>query len=179
MTHSVSRRKFLAATAIAAPLLATPLAGLALPRGARELGFYHAHTGEKLKLVYWESGAYLADAMLEINRLLRDFRTGDVHPIDPGVLDILHATRSSLGSSGRFEIISGYRSPTTNAMLAGRNSGVAKKSLHVQGRALDVRLQGVEIAHLRGAALELRAGGVGYYPKSDFVHVDTGRFRSW
>ena len=179
MTQTVSRRSFLAAAAIAAPVLATPLAGLATPRGARALDFYHTHTSEKLKLVYWEDGEYLVDAMDEINHLLRDFRTGDVHPIDPGVLDILHAARSSLGSNESFEIISGYRSPATNAKLAGRSNGVAKKSLHMQGRALDVRLQGAEIAALRDAAVAQRAGGVGYYPKSDFIHVDTGRFRTW
>jgi uncharacterized protein YcbK (DUF882 family) len=179
MTHTVSRRKLLAAAATVAPVLASPLTSLAAARDVRELGFVHAHTSEKLRLVYWEAGDYLADALQDINRLLRDFRTDDVYPIDPGVLDILHATRSRLGAHGRFEILSGYRSPKTNAMLANKSTGVAKRSLHMQGRALDVRLQGVAVADLRAAAVSLRAGGVGHYPASGFVHVDTGRVRTW
>lgn len=179
MAQTLSRRKFLAAAAIASPMLANPLVSVAAPLKVRELRFFHTHTGEKLKLVYWEDGEYLADALSEINQLMRDFRTGDVHPIDPAVLDILNAVRATLDAPAEFEVISGYRSPATNSVLAAQDAGVAKKSLHMQGRALDVRLRGNATADLRDAAIALRAGGVGYYPESQFVHIDTGRFRTW
>ena len=179
MAQTFSRRKFLAAAAMASPMLANPLASIAAPHHVRELGFFHAHTSEKLTLVYWENGEYLADALSEINQLMRDFRTGDVHPIDPGVLDMLSSIRLGLDSRAQFEIISGYRSPATNSMLAAKSTGVSTRSLHMQGRALDIRLSGVATSELRDAATALRAGGVGYYPDSHYVHVDTGRFRTW
>lgn len=179
MAQTISRRKLLAAAATASPILATPLTCLAFGERPRELGFFHTHTGQKLRLIYWENGQYLADAMTAIDRLLRDFRTGDIHPIDPGVIDILHATQIAIGRGTRFEIISAYRSPITNSLLAANSTGVAKRSLHMQGRALDIRLQGVATDTLRDAAMSLRAGGVGYYHQSDFIHVDTGRVRTW
>lgn len=147
----------------------------------RSLAFYHTHTRERLRLTYAEGGTHLPKALEEINHFLRDFRTGDEHPIDVGLLDVLHQLRlrAGVGSNGTFEIISAYRSPKTNKMLRDRSSAVAQKSLHMQGKAMDVRLTGVRIARLREEALSLNAGGVGYYPESDFVHVDTGRVRQW
>ncbi len=151
----------------------------AAPAAPRRLAFYHTHTAEKLEVVYREDGRYLDDALAEVNHYLRDFRTGDTHPIDPVLLDTLSDIQALTGRTGRFEVISAFRSPRTNAMLAGKNGGVADRSLHIQGQAIDVRLPGLDTADLRRAALEIGAGGVGYYPASDFVHLDTGRVRSW
>jgi uncharacterized protein YcbK (DUF882 family) len=133
-----------------------------------------------LRVTYVENGVPVPEALAEISRFLRDFRTGDVHPIDPDLLDALYALRTRAGDRGTYEIISAYRSPRTNEML--RNSGgggVAKRSLHMEGKAIDVRLTGVRTSRLREEALALHVGGVGYYPDSDFVHVDTGRVRQW
>jgi uncharacterized protein YcbK (DUF882 family) len=177
-----SRRRFLVSLAIslAVPALVAPRRAGALAAAApRELAFVNTHTGEKLSTVYAERGAYVPGALDEINHLLRDFRTGDVHPIDPALLDQLAALAALTRGSGCYEVICGYRSPKTNAMLRERSSGVAKGSLHLQGRAIDVRLPGVPLTRLRDAARHMAAGGVGYYPKSDFIHLDTGRVRSW
>jgi uncharacterized protein YcbK (DUF882 family) len=144
----------------------------------RALAFHHTHTGERLQVVYYALGGYLADALVSVNRVLRDFRTGEQHSIDPRLLDTLCALRAACGG-GTFEIISGYRSPQTNAMLRRASTGVAEGSLHTTGRAIDVRLVGTPTARLRDAAIALGHGGVGYYPGSDFVHLDTGRVRTW
>ena len=117
--------------------------------------------------------------MAAINRHLRDFRTGDEHVIDPALLDLLHRLRLTLGAEHPFEVISGYRSPKTNQMLREKSNGVAASSLHMAGKAIDIRVADVTLAALRTAAIDLRAGGVGYYPESQFVHVDTGRVRMW
>lgn len=146
---------------------------------ARELAFYNLHTGESLTAQYWAEGNYLTDGLADINHILRDFRTNQVLPIDPLLLDLLHQLQSSLGTTRSFQIISGYRSPTTNANLASNSDGVAKHSLHMQGKAIDLRIEGVQLSHLRQAAIALQGGGVGYYPSSNFVHVDVGRVRSW
>ncbi|MBK8229442.1 MAG: DUF882 domain-containing protein [Candidatus Eisenbacteria bacterium] len=145
----------------------------------RELSLLHTHTGERLSVAYFERGEYLPDALEAVNHLLRDHRTDAVHPIDPALLDILHDLKSATGSTGEYKIISGYRSPETNASLRKKSRGVAKHSLHLDGRAIDVRLDGVELPTLHSAALALSRGGVGYYGKSDFVHLDTGAVRSW
>jgi uncharacterized protein YcbK (DUF882 family) len=174
-----SRRRFLISAATVLPAVVWPglvQATAALPR---RLTFLHTHTSERLDVVYSEHGQYIPDALAEINHLLRDFRTGDVHEIDPGLLDILHSVKEMTGGRGRYEIISGYRSPATNQMLASRSNGVADHSLHLKGQAIDVRLPGVATSNLRRAGLALKAGGVGYYPGSDFVHLDTGRVRHW
>lgn len=174
--RSPSRRRILAALA-AAPLGAG--SGFVLGEEApRTLAFYHTHTDETLAITYFERGAYVETALAEINHLLRDFRTGDVAPIDPALLDILYRAASACGAQ-RFEVISGYRSPATNASLADKSAGVSRRSLHVEGRAIDVRLTGYDTAKLRRACIALGLGGVGYYPQSDFVHLDTGRVRSW
>lgn len=146
---------------------------------SRRLSFSHTHTGEKLSVVYKVGDHYVADGLAKLNRLLRDFRTGDVHPIDPKLFDQLWQVQTNLKSDAPFQIISGYRSSKTNAMLRGKSSGVAKKSLHMTGQAIDIRLADVKLSNLRAAAIELQQGGVGYYAKSNFVHLDTGRVRSW
>lgn len=177
-----SRRGLLKAAGVllpALPLALSPMAALAGTQRSRELRFYHTHTSEKLSVVYAEDGAYIPQALDEINHLLRDFRSGVVHPIDPRLLDVLYEVRMLSGSSGQYEIISAFRSPSTNEMLRHKSTGVAQKSLHLQGQAVDVRLDGVATSRLRRAALSLARGGVGYYPDSDFVHLDTGRVRAW
>jgi uncharacterized protein YcbK (DUF882 family) len=144
-----------------------------------QISFRHTHTDESLKVVYRSGDEYLPAALTQINHLLRDFRTGEVQPIDPALLDILHTVGNACGGH-TFEIISGFRSPATNAMLKKTGGGgVATHSLHMEGRAIDVRLTGLDSARLRDAALALGLGGVGYYPVEDFVHLDTGRVRSW
>ena len=145
----------------------------------RQLAFHCLHTGATVSAVYWEGGRYLADGLVEIDYVLRDFRTGDVRSIDPALLDLLHGLRVAMGSDQPVHVISGYRSPATNAMLARRSNGVAKNSYHVKGMAIDLRLPDRRLADVRTAALALAGGGVGYYPRSDFVHMDTGPVRTW
>jgi uncharacterized protein YcbK (DUF882 family) len=147
--------------------------------GARKLGFRHIHTGETLDVAYWENGAYVPDALGAVNHVLRDWRTNQTHVIEPKLLDLLTALQVRLDKQERFEVICGYRSPATNAMLHEQSSEVATHSLHLVGQAIDIHLPGVELASLRDAAMSLRLGGVGYYPASDFVHVDIGRVRRW
>jgi uncharacterized protein YcbK (DUF882 family) len=167
----------------AALALASPLKGAlaALPQsGVRTLGLVSTHTNEKITATYWRDGVYDNGALKDINYALRDFRTGDVAPIDPHLLDLLVDLHRRAGSHEPFQVISGYRSPKTNAMLAAAsNGGVAKRSLHMDAKAIDIRLYDVALSDLRQTALGMKAGGVGYYPKSDFVHVDTGRVRQW
>ena len=128
---------------------------------------------------YCASGGYVPQALASVNHLLRDFRTGDVGVIDTGLLDLLHGLAALTGSRRPFQIISGYRSPATNAALHQRSSGVASGSLHMLGQAIDIRLADVPLETLRDAARSMRSGGVGYYAASNFVHVDTGRVRIW
>lgn len=148
-------------------------------REARLLSFFNTHTGETFADAYWENGNYVPDAMAAINTIMRDHRCGEVHEIDPRLLDQLSALRTAVDTSSPFEIISGYRSPASNAQLAAASSGVATRSLHMDGRAVDIRVRGVELSRLRDAALAMNAGGVGYYASSNFIHVDTGRPRRW
>jgi uncharacterized protein YcbK (DUF882 family) len=147
--------------------------------GERALSFLHTHTGERLSLAYWGDGQYLPDGMARVEAFLRDFRTGERHPIDPALLDQLHALRLATGSRAPFQVVSGYRSSATNESLRAGGGGQARHSLHMEGRAIDIRLSDVRTSVLRDAALELGLGGVGYYPTQDFVHVDTGRPRRW
>ncbi|HVN00506.1 MAG TPA: DUF882 domain-containing protein [Caulobacteraceae bacterium] len=151
----------------------------ALTLPTRRLAFDNLHTGETLDVTYWEQGAYVPDALSAVNRVLRDFRTGDVHVIEPKLLDLLSVLSASLEATTSFGVISGYRSPQTNAMLHEQSSQVASGSLHMLGQAIDIRVPGVDTAHVRDAALALGLGGVGYYPTSNFVHVDIGRVRRW
>lgn len=160
------------------PALAPASAWANLPP-SRALALAHTHTGERVELVYAVGDRYLDDSLGRLNHFLRDHYSGEVGRIDPGLLDQLHQLKQLLGGQA-FEIISAYRAPQTNDRLKStRGGGVATRSLHLEGRALDVRLQGVALADLRDAALELRAGGVGYYPGDRFVHLDTGRVRRW
>ena len=174
-----ARRRFLgqAAAAVAASV---PLAAWArLAPGSRSVSLAHAHTNERLSITYFRDGNYVRDALAQLDFLLRDFRTGEVHPIDPALLDILHDLRLRTGHAAPFAVVSGYRSPRTNAELRRHSRGVAEHSLHMQGRAIDIRLPGYATRGLQQIALDLRRGGVGYYPAADFVHVDTGRVRAW
>ena len=145
----------------------------------RQLDFYHTHTKESLAIVYHDGNDYIAAALEQINHFLSDFRTGAVHAIDPATLDILFTLRTELGGEDTFEIISAYRSPETNAMLRKQGRGVARRSQHLEGKAIDVRLRSVDTTRLRDAAIKLQLGGVGYYRESDFVHIDSGRIRTW
>jgi len=175
------RRRLLAASAalLASPLLARPPALDTQRPTLRTLSFRHTHTGESVSLGYAAGDTYLADALARLNWFLRDFRNGESRAIDPQLLDQLHALSGLTGTKAPFDVISGYRSPTTNEALQRRGGGVATHSLHLEGRAIDVRLADVALADLRDAAASLRAGGVGFYPQSAFVHLDTGRVRRW
>jgi uncharacterized protein YcbK (DUF882 family) len=171
-----------AGAALMLPANATAPSVAPAPLPAREvrlLSFMNTHTGETFADAYWENGAYVPDAMAAINHVMRDHRTDEVHEIDPRLMDQLSDLRSITESSAPYQIISGYRSPRTNAMLHSNSNGVASRSLHMDGRAIDIRVQGVPLTRLRDAALGMRAGGVGYYAASDFIHIDTGRVRRW
>lgn len=146
---------------------------------SRTLGFFNTHTNEILKATYWQNGSYDRGAVSDINYILRDFRSGDVFSMDLKLFDLLTILHRRTDSKKPFEIISGYRSPLTNAKLASASNGVAKRSMHMEGKAIDIRLRDVKLADLRLDAMAMKAGGVGFYPKSDFVHVDTGRVRHW
>jgi len=180
MSFMLERRRFLAGAG--AVLAVAPFAAAHAEiahLGARSLSFDNLHTGEKLSIDYWADGKYIPDALQTINHLLRDYRNGEVHVIEPKLLDLLTILRARLDSREPFQVISGYRSPATNAMLHAESSGVAAKSLHMQGMAIDIRVADRSLQDLHDSALSLHAGGVGYYPKSDFVHVDVGRVRMW
>jgi uncharacterized protein YcbK (DUF882 family) len=146
---------------------------------ARTLSFYHTHTGEELTVTYYENGDYLPDGLSRLEDYLSDWRNGHRHEMDPALMDILWRIQLNARHLDTWEVISAYRSPETNAMLRGKSNGVAKKSQHLEGKAIDVRLRGLDTRKLQQVALDLKLGGVGYYGKSDFVHVDTGRVRRW
>lgn len=145
----------------------------------RRLDFYHTHTGKRLDVAYKRNGEFVPEALDEVNAFLQDFRTGESANIDPELLDLIYDLRQELGGKGTYEVISAYRSPKTNEMLRGRSTGVAKNSQHLVGKAIDVRLTGVELPKLRDTAIAMQRGGVGYYERSNFIHVDTGRVRRW
>lgn len=172
--NTPSRRRFVAALGV------LPFASTGVWAGsARSVRLDHLHTGEKLDIVYFAEGNYVADALAAVNHFLRDFRTGDVGRIDAALLDQLARLAAATGSRRPFEVISGYRSMVTNEALRRHSGGVASNSLHTRGQAIDIRLADVPLDTLRAAARSLRAGGVGFYPASNFVHVDTGRVRFW
>lgn len=178
----IQRRQFLR-RGIHAALAGASLSGLpalaAVP-GARSLAFDHTHTGERIALVYAVGNQYLPGALTTLNHFLRDHYSGEVGQIDPQLFDQLHQVQQALGGAQAFQVISGYRAPETNARLRQtRAGGVAKHSLHMEGKAIDIRLPGVALGDLRSAALDMRAGGVGFYPAEQFVHIDTGRIRHW
>ncbi len=145
----------------------------------RQLSLVNTHTGESLDACYFEAGEYVPAALDQLTHLLRDHRSGDAHPIDPQLFDVLFHVASRNDRDPHFEVISGYRSPASNAKLRANSSGVAEHSLHMDGKAIDVRLTGVDCARVRDVALSMACGGVGYYARSNFVHLDTGRVRAW
>ncbi len=181
----LTRRRFMRIGALAAASLIVPGVASAelLLSGddsdPRRLRFYNLHTDERLDAEYFANGRYVPDALASINHILRDYRRNEVKAIDPRLLDLLHALNGRLDTPAPFDVISGYRSPLTNAMLHARSEGVAAHSLHIDGKAIDIRVPGRDLATLHRTALAMRAGGVGYYPRSDFVHVDVGRVRQW
>jgi uncharacterized protein YcbK (DUF882 family) len=145
----------------------------------RRIALLNLHTDERLDIEYFRDGVYVAEALSAIEVLLRDFRSGERHAIDPRLMDYLVQVAHTAGVDPAFSVISGYRSPQTNARLHEQSTGVAQHSLHMEGRAIDVRIAGVDCADLAAHALGLKRGGVGYYRSSDFVHLDTGAFRTW
>ncbi len=186
---TVSRRKFLGFGALAAGSLAAssiihPASAAIFGRseqfdGARKITFRNSHTGEIFSGVYRVGDKYLPDAFDRINIVLRDFRSNELFPIDPRVVDIIYTVHGLTGSTEPYEVLSGYRCPKTNAGLRKASEGVAKNSLHMTGQAIDLRMPGYATKQIQKLAISLKAGGVGYYPKSDFVHMDTGDVRSW
>ena len=174
----LSLSRHLVVAGIGAPLIARAMPGT--PDGVRSLSLDHTHTRERIELVYAVGGRYIEPALDRMNRFLRDHYSGDVGSIDPQLLDLLFRLQATLRTQGDYQVISGYRSPVTNERLRSRGGqGVARHSLHMEGRAIDVRMPGVPLQDLRDAALSLKLGGVGFYPREQFVHVDTGRVRSW
>jgi len=178
LRSALDRRRFLITGLGVAAGLTMP-AGSALAAPGRTLSFANLHTGESLTVTYRAGGHYLPAACRRIDRLLRDHRTGEVAPISTRLLDLLSALRGRLGTNAPLEVISGYRSPKTNAKLASASTGIARRSLHMEGLAIDIRVPGCSLQRLRAAAVALKAGGVGFYPRSGFVHVDVGRVRYW
>ncbi len=177
---NLSRRRALVGFgALAGALAFSPSAFAAVAHKPRAVRLYNVHTGESLKTIYWYRGRYVRQALKAANYLLRDFRAKRVRSIDPRLLDLLHLVQIQAGSKQKFEVVSGYRTRKTNRRLREAGVGVAKRSYHIRGMAIDVRLPGQKLADLNKIALKLKRGGVGYYPKSNFVHLDTGRVRSW
>lgn len=180
-TTNRNRRKFLihaSASVLAASFPQLILAKTNAPE-EKTLSFLNLHTNETLKCCYWKNNQLDLEALAKINHILRDHRTQEVAQIDHQIIDMLHTLHTLTESSAAFEIISGYRSPKTNESLRKSTSGVAKRSLHMQGKAIDVRLPDVELKEFRDVAISLQAGGVGYYSQSGFLHLDTGTPRNW
>jgi len=174
------RRRFLRnSLIIAGALVSAPAVATTRRTGERRLEFHNLHTNEREKILFWSGGEYQQGGLRDLNHLLRDHRTGDVYDMDTGLFDLVYDLSTQLGSHNRFEIISGYRSPKTNNALRNNSGGVAKRSFHMQGKAIDLRAPGVALKELKQTALKMKRGGVGFYPKSGFIHLDTGRVRSW
>jgi uncharacterized protein YcbK (DUF882 family) len=169
----LQRQPLVSPTLSAPPVLSSAIADV------RRVTLHNLHTGDRFDEAYWEKGAYVPDALAEAQRVLRDWRNGEEHFMDPKLFDLLHGVSQKLDTKAPFQIISGYRSPETNAMMHERSAGVASHSQHTLGKASDIRIEGVDLTHLHKAALGLKAGGVGFYPVSDFVHVDVARVRTW
>jgi uncharacterized protein YcbK (DUF882 family) len=181
-TASPERRRFLqqaGAVCGTLSLLAAFPAPATVGARPRQVQFVHTHTGETLAAEYFDGSCYNETCLSAVNHLLRDFRTGESHRIDPQLLDILYDLQTLADRQSTFEVISGYRSPATNAMLHRNSNGVAEHSQHLLGKAIDVRLTGYSTRQLGEHARSLARGGVGFYASSDFVHVDTGPVRSW
>lgn len=175
-----SRRRFLKTGVGAGALFVLPqVHANTLEMQDKTLAFLNLHTGERVRATYWAEGRYLPDALSAIEKVLRDHRTDEVYAMDLNLLNMLQLLHTRLASQDEFHVISAYRSPKTNAMLSAHSNGVATRSLHMQGKAIDIRLPGQALTDLRKAALSLESGGVGYYPQSNFLHIDTGRVRQW
>lgn len=175
------RRFFLKTSAVIASAMSVPTlarAAVAVPN-ERVLRLYNTHTGESVKSVFWVEGQFIPDALADINKLLRDHRNNTVANMDPQLLLLLDQVSAKVGPNNMLHVISGYRSPESNAKLAAASGGVAKHSMHLEGKAIDIRMPGRNLAALHKAALHTNGGGVGYYPESQFVHMDTGRPRHW
>ncbi|HXP66672.1 MAG TPA: DUF882 domain-containing protein [Steroidobacteraceae bacterium] len=175
----ISRRRVLAGGLAAAAALCSHALSGAESSTRRRIALINLHTDERLDVEYFRDGAYLPNAMAQIEAVLKDFRNGDKHAIDPKLMDYLVDVAAQAGKPAAFSVISGYRSPETNERLHERSSGVSQHSLHMQGRAIDVRLNDMDCKDLADRAEELKRGGVGYYRASNFVHLDTGAFRTW
>lgn len=174
------RRTFLKASLALGAAVIAPAAGHAANPPPRTLKLHNLHTGERVRATYWANGHYRQDGLDEINHVLRDHRADEITTMDVRLLDTLHALQRELDATGReVHVISGYRAPATNEMLRRQGRNVARRSLHTQGKAMDVRLAGLPLANVHQAALGMEAGGVGYYPASEFVHIDVGRVRRW
>ena len=174
----LNRRRVLS-TAAVATAVAFVRPAPAVSFAPRSVSLYNTHTGEWVRTVYWADGHYIREAVRDINWVLRDHYSDEVRPMNAGVLDLLGMLRSRLECRDPFLVVCGYRSPVTNHMLYLRHSGVASNSYHIQGMAIDLRCEGRDLSQVHGAAMSLRCGGVGYYPRSDFVHVDCGPVRCW
>jgi uncharacterized protein YcbK (DUF882 family) len=175
----LSRRAMLRAASVLGAAASLPAMALWPETDARRIALENLHTGERVDIEYFRAGAYVNEALLAIEVVLRDFRNGERHSIDPKLMDYLVDVAAVLGVQPEFSVISGYRSPQTNERLHELSSGVSQHSLHMQGQAIDVRMAKVDCASLAARAEELQRGGVGYYRASNFVHLDTGRFRTW
>jgi uncharacterized protein YcbK (DUF882 family) len=176
------RRTFLKSSFALASGLSLPAlskAALSTPDTERALRLYNTHTGESLRTIFWAEGQFIPDALQDISKILRDHRNDKVAQMDPQLLVLLDKVTAQFGDGKVLHIISGYRSPETNAMLHANSDGVAKHSMHMEAKAIDIRLPGTDLAMLRKAAMAAQGGGVGYYPDSQFVHMDTGRLRHW
>ncbi len=181
---NVQRRNFLkfglaGVVASMVPMISAGTAEASNNYATWKIAFRHSHTGESFSGVYRVGNKYLPEAFERLSYVMRDFRTNEVFPMDPRAIDILSVIHRKIGAMDPFETLSGYRSPKTNSMLRHETSGVASNSFHMYGQAVDVRIPGYSTDKIRKIALSLKAGGVGYYPRSDFVHVDTGKVRTW
>lgn len=181
--HKLSRRNFLKLGILTTASSLYPSVSPAYFRypvpHEKTLSFYNIHTGETLSTVYWTEGEYLQEALNDINYILRDYRTDEITPIDTGLLDLLHKIYTALNTEQSYHIVSGYRSPSTNFFLYTHSTGVDKNSLHIYGKAVDVRIPYRDLSALRKAAINQKGGGVGYYPDSGFVHIDVGKIQYW
>jgi len=181
--NGITRRELIKTGILTAAAVAVPIdkadAAAYILSNTRSLAIYNLHTNEYFNSIYWKSGRYIPEAIKSIEYMFRDHYNGRERPIDTKLLDLLHKIQRKLGDSKPFHLISGYRSPDTNARLRNRNKKVARKSLHMYGMAADIRMPGQSLKKLRRAAYELKEGGVGYYPRSNFVHLDVGKVRYW
>ncbi|MEM7721811.1 MAG: DUF882 domain-containing protein [Pseudomonadota bacterium] len=179
VTRRALLRAFAATTVCAAPVMANATGFLRGAGDIRRLKMYNGRAGETLDMIYWIEGEYISPALDEVNRFMRDWRNDEVHRIDIRTIDIMTAAHNLLETSEPYTLLSGYRSPQTNAMLRARSRGVARNSLHMQGEAADLRINSRSVSQIYRAARACNAGGVGRYSRSNFVHMDCGPVRSW